>query len=232
VGRAAAAPLIEAPQMAASNSTAGFAFKKGYPRPVVFSMPPAPRGKVVYLTFDDGPTPTTRKVLSLLEQYDAKATFFVIGAKVGQRPGTVKRAYREGHAVENHTWNHPSLKGLTKAQFRSQIARTSNAVRKATGDAPECLRAPYGIVNRTVLARAQRLNMPVIMWNVDSRDWAKPGAPKIARRVLKNVKDGSVVLMHDGGGKRSQTVAALKIILPQLQKRGYTMLALPCGRNG
>jgi peptidoglycan/xylan/chitin deacetylase (PgdA/CDA1 family) len=232
VGRAAAAPLTETPRVTASNSTAGFVFKKGYPQRAAFSMPPAPRGKVVYLTFDDGPTRYTNKVLTLLDQYNAKATFFVIGEQVRQGPATIRRAYREGHAVENHTWSHPSLKGLTRAQFRSQVARTNAAIRKATGDAPECLRPPYGITSRTVLARAQRLRMPVVMWSVDSRDWAKPGAPKIARKVLKNVKDGSIVLMHDGGGKRGQTVAALKTILPQLKKRGYTMLALPCGRNG
>jgi peptidoglycan/xylan/chitin deacetylase (PgdA/CDA1 family) len=190
------------------------------------------RGKIVYLTFDDGPTPYTTEVLTLLKQYNAKATFFVIGNQVGKRTPTVKRAYRDGHAVENHTWSHPALTGLTWSQFRSQVARTNVAVGQATGDSPECLRAPYGSINRNVLLRAQRFNMPVIQWSIDSRDWAKPGTYRIVRNVLNNVKDGSIVLMHDGGGNRAQTVAALKYILPSLRKQGYAIRALPCGVNG
>jgi peptidoglycan/xylan/chitin deacetylase (PgdA/CDA1 family) len=216
----------------ASNSTAGFGRVTAYPRPVVFKLPAVPRGKIVYLTFDDGPTPYTTQVLTLLKQYNAKATFFVIGNQVGKRVPTVQRAYRDGHAVENHTWNHPALTGLTWSQFRSQVARANVAVAQATGDSPECLRAPYGAINRSVLLRAQRFNMPVIQWSIDSRDWSKPGTYKIVRNVLNNVKDGSIVLMHDGGGNRAQTVAALKYILPSLRKQGYAIRALPCGVNG
>lgn len=248
-GRVAAAPLtsptVAAPvapavpvsrvpvsRASSSNSTAGFGPVTSYPRPAVFSLPPVPRGKIVYLTFDDGPTPYTTEVLTLLKQYNAKATFFVIGNQVSKRIPTVKRAYRDGHAVENHTWSHPKLTGLTWTQFRSQVARTNTAVAQAAGDSPECLRAPYGSINRNVLLRAQRFNMPVIQWSIDSRDWAKPGTYRIVRNVLGNVKDGSIVLMHDGGGNRAQTVAALKYILPSLRKQGYAIRALPCGVNG
>lgn len=226
------APSTVVSRASASNSIAGFGRAKAYPRPLVFSLPPAPAGKVVYLTFDDGPSRYTAPVLNLLKKYNAKATFFVIGNQVSKGRATVQRTYREGHAVENHTWNHPTLTRLTATQFTSQVTRTNKAVRDATGDVPECLRAPYGSVNGNVLLRAQRLRMPVIQWTVDSRDWSKPGTSRIVANVMKKVKDGSVVLLHDGGGNRAQTVSAVKYLLPKLKKKGYVIKALPCGRNG
>jgi peptidoglycan/xylan/chitin deacetylase (PgdA/CDA1 family) len=231
IAPAVAAPPVAVSRASGSNSTAGFGPVTAYPRPAIYSLPPAKRGKIVYLTFDDGPTPYTTEVLTLLKRYNAKATFFVIGNQVGKRIPTVKRAYRDGHAVENHTWSHPTLTRLTWSQFRSQVARTNVAIAQATGDAPECLRAPYGTIDRNVLLRAQRFNLPAIQWSIDSRDWAKPGTSRIVRNVLGNVKDGSIVLMHDGGGNRAQTVAALKYILPALRKQGYAIRALPCGVN-
>lgn len=242
-GRAAAAPLaapapvapgaIPAAQAApvtpaAAVQRSGFGPASAYPRPAVFRLPPVPRGKVVYLTFDDGPTPYTTQILDLLKKNNAKATFFVIGQQVAKRAPTVARAYREGHAVENHTWSHPTLTRLTWADFRSQIARTNVAVQKATGDAPECIRPPYGSYNKGTLIRAQRFGMPLVLWSIDSRDWARPGTGRIVKNVLNNVGDGSIVLMHDGGGPRAQTVAAVKYLLPELRKRGYAIRALPC----
>jgi peptidoglycan/xylan/chitin deacetylase (PgdA/CDA1 family) len=123
------------------------------------------------------------------------------------------------------------LTKLTWAQFQSQIERTNAAVGRATGDAPECIRPPYGITNRNVLLRAQKFHMPLVMWSIDSRDWARPGTSRIVRNVMSKVKDGSIVLMHDGGGPRAQTVAALKVLLPSLRKQGYAIRALPCGVN-
>lgn len=243
-GRIAAAPLVvpgadlaegaTPPSGGAEAATAatvtrsGFGRAATYPRPAVFRLAPVDRGQVVYLTFDDGPTQYTPQILDLLKKHNAKATFFVVGQQVSKRSRTVARAYREGHAVENHTWNHPTLTRLTWAQFRSQIARTNGAVKKTTGNAPECVRPPYGTYNKGTLIRAERFNMPVIRWSVDSRDWDTPGTGRIVANVLKNVKDGSIVLMHDGGGPRQQTVAAVKYLLPQLRARGYAIRALPC----
>ena len=195
--------------------------------PPIFSGPLGTPGKVVYLTFDDGPTATTTTLLDLLARNRAKATFFALGNNVVERPRTAARAVREGHAVENHSWSHPRLTGLDWAAFYRQISKTNTAIKTVTGDAPECLRAPYGIYDGGTLLRAQRFGMPLVQWSVDSRDWSRPGTKAIVRNVLSNVRNGSIVLLHDGGGNRQQTIDAVRILLPELRERGYVMRALP-----
>jgi peptidoglycan/xylan/chitin deacetylase (PgdA/CDA1 family) len=195
--------------------------------PPIFSGPLGTPGKVVYLTFDDGPTATTTTLLDLLARHRAKATFFALGNNVVERPRTAARAVREGHAVENHSWSHPRLTGLDWAAFYRQISKTNTAIKAATNDAPECLRAPYGAYDGGTLLRADRFGLRMIQWSVDSRDWSRPGAKAIVRNVLSNVRNGSIVLLHDGGGNRQQTIDAVRILLPELRERGYVMRALP-----
>ncbi|MFJ8436659.1 polysaccharide deacetylase family protein [Kitasatospora sp. NPDC094019] len=185
--------------------------------------------RTVYLTFDDGPSPRyTPQVLALLAQYGARATFFEIGQNVAAYPAVTRRVHDQGHSVQNHSWSHPDLRSLSKSAFDSQVSATDARIRASTGTTPSCLRPPYGAVNSAVRSGAARLGKTVQLWSVDPQDWARPGRAAIERRVLDRVTPGAVVLMHDGGGDRSQTVAALSNILRTLKARGYTFAPLPC----
>ncbi|MEV3870229.1 polysaccharide deacetylase family protein [Streptomyces sp. NPDC049906] len=187
----------------------------------------APR-KVVYLTFDDGPGAHTPKVLDLLKQHGAKATFYQTGGNAAARPWDTRRAHREGHSVQNHTWSHVDLRRVDWPTFKSEVTRTDTAIRNGTGTTPTCLRPPYGAVDQKVRERAAALRKGLRLWTVDTRDWARPGRAAIESRVLNGVRDGSVVLMHDAGGDRSQTVAALPKILKTLKARGYSFAKQTC----
>lgn len=177
----------------------------------------------VYLTFDDGPHPKyTAQILAILRRYGVKATFFEIGRNVARCPSMTRRVDQAGHSVQNHTWSHPNLRKVSSATFRSQVQRTDRALRRQTGYTPRCLRPPYGATNSVVRRRAAAVGKKIKLWSVDPRDWSRPGSSVIARRVLANVRSGSVVLMHDGGGDRRQTVADLPGILRTLKSRGYS----------
>lgn len=180
------------------------------------------RGKVVYITFDDGPSPYTPQVLRVLSRYGVHATFFEVGQNVAAHPSLTSEVYRRGNSVQNHTWSHPDLRRMSASQFAYQVSATDRQIRARTGYRPCCLRPPYGAQNAAVRGRAAALGKKVVLWTVDPRDWSRPGAGAIRSRVLSHVRPGSVVLLHDGGGDRSQTVAALAGILRTLKARGYT----------
>lgn len=150
------------------------------------------------------------------------ATFFEMGQNVAKLPVLTTQVYRGGNSVQNHTWSHPDLRLLTAAQFTDQVSATDRQIYAHTGYSPCCLRPPYGALNSTVRARAAALGKKIALWTVDPRDWSRPGSAAIRNRVLSQVRPGSVVLLHDGGGDRSQTVAALGGILKTLKSRGYT----------
>lgn len=185
--------------------------------------------KTVYLTFDDGPHPRyTPQVLKILARHRTHATFFQLGVNASAHPTLVRRVHRAGHSVQNHTWSHPDLRSVTGSRFTREVIRTDRAIRASTGRTPTCLRPPYGGVNRAVRERAAALGKHIRLWTVDPRDWARPGTRTIQRRVLSQVRPGGVILLHDGGGNRSQTVAALSYILRELTQRGYRIRPLPC----
>ncbi|WP_369182308.1 polysaccharide deacetylase family protein [Streptomyces sp. Y1] len=187
---------------------------------------PAPAGPVVYLTFDDGPGPNTAQVLAVLARYGVPATFFELGQNVAAHPDLTGQVAHQGESVQNHTWSHPDLRTLSAADFKAQILDTDHAIKARTGTTPGCLRPPFGFVNDTVRARAAALGKTIVLWSVDPQDWSRPGATAIEQRVLGSVQPGSVVLLHDGGGDRSQTVAALPTIINTLQQHGYTFRTL------
>ncbi|MEU8223849.1 polysaccharide deacetylase family protein [Kribbella sp. NPDC048915] len=193
---------------------------------------PAPSplpAKYVVLTFDDGPDAAyTPQVLDILAKFDAKATFFQVGESVRKHPELTKRIHQAGHSVQNHTWTHADLRHLGAAAFRKQITSTDEAIRAQTGSTPACVRPPYGGVDAAVRQRAKAIGKELVVWDVDSRDWKRPGTTAIVQRVLKQVRNGSVILMHDGGGNRTQTVAALPVILKALKAQGYGFRTLTC----
>ncbi|HEY3512982.1 polysaccharide deacetylase family protein [Kribbella sp. NPDC051137] len=185
--------------------------------------------KYVYLTFDDGPWyPYTGQILNILRQYNVHATFFEVGRQVARYPWLTRGAYLRGMSVQNHTWSHPDLRYVSWTTFKYQVLTTDRYIRNQTGYTPRCLRPPYGAVNTTVRNRAAALGKKIRLWTVDPRDWSRPGTSAIVSRVLNNVHSGSVILMHDGGGNRSQTVAALPTILRTLKARGYVFYRMWC----
>ncbi|WP_327636880.1 polysaccharide deacetylase family protein [Kribbella sp. NBC_00482] len=187
------------------------------------------RAKYVYLTFDDGPsTPYTAQILKILRAYGARATFFEIGRNVARYPYLTRRVYQMGNGVQNHTWSHPDLRHVSSATFRSQVQKTDRYIRAQTGYTPRCLRPPYGATNKLIYRRAAALGKSIRLWTIDTRDWSRPGTSVIVRRALAKVHSGSVILMHDGGGNRSQTVAALPKILRTLKARGYRFTTMSC----
>lgn len=184
---------------------------------------PDPQPKVLYLTFDDGPSQYTQAVLDVLAKHNAKATFFVLGRHANGRGDLLHAMYEAGHGVASHTYNHPSLPAVNRSRFNTEVADTAAVL----GDLDHgCLRPPYGALNKTVRAGAAEQGYQLVMWTIDPRDWARPGAAAIAQRVIGRAHDGGIVVMHDGGGDRSQTVAALEAILTQLGAQGYQFAAL------
>lgn len=191
--------------------------------------PPAPPAKYVVLTFDDGPDPRyTPRILDVLDQYGAKATFFVVGSEAARHPALVRAIHERGHSVQNHTWSHENLTKLSWPAFERQVTRTGEQIRARTGTASGCLRPPYGARNRLVDRRAAALGQRVVLWDVDSRDWTRPGAAAIERRVTATVRTGSVILFHDGGGNRAQTLAALPAVLSRLSAAGFGFRPAAC----
>ncbi|MFI2689763.1 polysaccharide deacetylase family protein [Kitasatospora sp. NPDC018619] len=187
-----------------------------------------PERRVVALTIDDGPDPRhTPTVLALFEQYGIRATFFLIGENAAEHPALVREIADRGHHIANHTWTHPDLRHLSEGKVRDELERTSDLLHRATGRQPTWFRAPGGDWSPASLKIAADLGMRNMAWSVDPRDWARPGTPAIIDRILKNVRPGSIVLNHDGGGDRSQTVAALKAYLPVLVDSGYYFTAPP-----
>ncbi len=184
------------------------------------------RRKRVALTFDDGPSSYTPAVLRTLRRFHARATFFLVGREVGHQAQLVRQELAEGNAVGDHTFNHADVSGGGSVAA-GEIGRAKLSIRKASGYTPCLFRAPYGAVSRPLLAVARSQGMLTIGWNVDPRDWSRPGADAISRRVLEATRRGSIVIMHDGGGARAETVAALPSIIRTLQSRGYRLVTVP-----
>jgi peptidoglycan/xylan/chitin deacetylase (PgdA/CDA1 family) len=181
--------------------------------------------KILALTFDDGPDANeTPPILDVLKQYHVRATFFAIGYKVRKYPDITRRTAAEGHEVANHTYNHTLLGRSEDWQIDQEIADTQAALQDVTGHKARLFRPPGGIFNEKIVAAAKRERLQMVMWSwrQDTRDWSKPGVDKIVRKVLRNARDGGhIILMHDSVSGKSQTVDALKRILPELIERGY-----------
>ncbi len=194
---------------------------------VVRRVSPKPGSKMVALTFDDGPWPVyTEKILDVLAEHDAKATFFMLGIRAKRKPEVAARAAREGHLVASHSLSHRSFATSSPKEIKRQIEGGRTAVKQATGVDSPWLRPPYGSMSGPAWKVAKKTGSKVVRWSVDSEDWKKPGAGKLAKRVVKRVKPGSVVLFHDGGGDRSQTVAALPVIIERLRAKGYVFVTV------
>ena len=179
-----------------------------------------PAAGIVRLTFDDGPVrANTPRILNVLSNYRVKATFFVIGQRARRHPRLVKREYREGHSVQNHTYTHTDLTTLGAVETRRELRATNRAIRAAGVPRPYRFRPPYGATNTRVRNVGASLGLIQTLWSVDPRDWANPPASVICRRVASNVRPKSIVLLHDGTG--TNTVEALPCIIKRLRAQGY-----------
>ncbi|MGW4564911.1 polysaccharide deacetylase family protein [Streptomyces sp. NPDC004561] len=186
------------------------------------------RGRHMMLTFDDGPNPEyTPHILDTLAKYDVRAMFFVCGECVDVNRGLVARMADDGHVVGNHTWTHPLLTTLNRKEIRSEMVRTSDIIEETYGERPQWFRAPYGAWNRTTFQLGAEMGMEPMAWTVDTTDWETPGTSTIIDRVEKGAAPGVVVLSHDAGGDRSQTVQAIHEWLPYLLDNGYHLTVPP-----
>jgi len=188
----------------------------------------------VAITFDDGPDPRwTPKILDILKAANVKAAFFLVGVNAEQHPGLVRRIVNEGHEIGNHTYYHPNLAICWPEHVRLELNATQLLLETITGRATTLFRPPYAadtqptqLSELTPLQIAQELDYLVVLENIDPQDWAKPGADIILQRVKQQRRDGSIILLHDAGGDRSQTVEALPRILEWLHMRGDTVVPL------
>ncbi len=186
--------------------------------------------KVLALTFDDGPDRTdTAMILDLLQEYDARATFFVVGNCAERFPDLLRREAAEGHEIANHTYSHPYFnKKIPISEMEDQIRKTDRIIYAATGQWPALFRSPGGYYDERVVEASKKTNHTFVMWSwhQDTGDWNTPGVHKIVRKVLKNAKNGDIVLFHDHVHGKTQTIEALKRILPELQARGFQFITV------
>ena len=224
----------------AGTGTATGTTKSAHPHPTAHPHPhstptatdgPAPPQPVFYvddgpkaiaLTIDDGPSPIyTPQILQILEKYHITASFSMVGENVTYYPSVARDVANAGHLIVNHTWDHANLSTLSRSKTRAEIGNATDAIHNAVGRTPTIFRAPYGAWSRTTLEYCASEHLMPLDWSVDPRDWARPGVSKIVANIMKNTATGSIILEHDGGGDRSETVAALKIAIPRLLDAGY-----------
>jgi peptidoglycan/xylan/chitin deacetylase (PgdA/CDA1 family) len=188
--------------------------------------PHAPKNAVA-LTIDDGPHPEwTPRVLDLLAKHEVKATFCLIGEQIRDNYQLVQLMVEAGHGVANHTWRHPiDINRLPARRVESEIVKTWKVIVEVTGISPRLFRAPGGNWSPTVFEAVARHGMLPIDWDVDPRDWSRPGVPHVTHELLKG-RGGDILLCHDGGGDRSQTLKSLRTVLPRLQSRGLEFITL------
>jgi peptidoglycan-N-acetylglucosamine deacetylase len=181
----------------------------------------------IALTFDDGPNPYyTPQILAILQQYRVPATFFCIGRLVAAYPALVRQEFNAGYLIGNHSWSHPDLALFSASYDQLQLTSTSQAIQAATGVRPTFFRPPYGALSVPLLMRAYQLGLTTVIWNDEGQDWARPGAGVIIQRIFSLAHNGTIVLLHDGGGDRSQTVAALPFIIVGLEEIGYHFVTI------
>jgi peptidoglycan/xylan/chitin deacetylase (PgdA/CDA1 family) len=181
-------------------------------------------GKRIALTFDDGPTPgVTDRILDELKQRNLRATFFMIGERIAAAPDLARRVLAEGHEVGNHTYTHPNLTKLPDAEVEAEIQKTQDVIREALDHRPAWFRPPYGALRQDQAGMVTTRGMGIVICNVDSRDWARPGEAEIIRKVLAETTAGSIILCHD---MHQQTADGAGRILDGLLERGFSLETL------
>jgi peptidoglycan/xylan/chitin deacetylase (PgdA/CDA1 family) len=180
---------------------------------------------VVYLTFDDGPSPTgTQAMIGVLQRHHAKATFFVIGKTVAAYPGLVREEIAAGESVGGHTWTHPHLRTLSRAAIAAQLTSTRDLIR-TLGAPARCFRPPFGETNSIVRSVARSLHVHQYLWTTESKDWTGAPASVDLAKALAGLQPGAIIVFHDWVPQTQQVVDQFLTIA---ERRGYVAAALPC----
>lgn len=184
--------------------------------------------KAVAITFDDGPNPEyTPQILDIFREHNGKATFYVIGEHVAKYPEIAQAAFREGHELGNHTWTHPALTKLTPEERQRELEATEHVIQEVSGQKPVTFRPPYLDFNGEVAEQVERMGYPTIgAANMGAQDWDQPGVEHILRETRSQVRPGSILIFHDGYGDRSQTVSAVRTLVPELVEQGYRLVTV------
>ncbi|HEY2181121.1 MAG TPA: polysaccharide deacetylase family protein [Solirubrobacteraceae bacterium] len=187
----------------------------------------AGRKREIALTFDDGPGPYTPQVLDVLEREHVPATFFVIGVELRYFSASTAREIRDGFVIGDHTETHPMLAHLSAHDQHEELFEQAARIELLGGPRPTLFRPPYGSFNQTTFALLHQMHMLMVLWSVDTDDYEQPGVEVIVHRALEGAAPGAIILMHDAGGDRAQTIAALPTIIDTLRKRGYRLVTVP-----
>ena len=179
----------------------------------------------IAITFDDGPHPIlTPLLLDALDERGIKATFFLLGIEVDRYPEIVARMYQEGHSIGNHSYRHPRFIDISRQGIINEIESTNRSIKAATGGStPTLLRPPYGARNNMVLDVAREMDMSVVLWSVDPRDWSHRNAPMVRDIIVSYATDGSVVLLHD---IHETSIEAAVMAIDKLLERGYVFVTV------
>lgn len=190
------------------------------PSDVPEKSPDCSKVKCVALTFDDGPGKYTDELLDVLDEYNANATFYLLGSNVGSYKDEVKRMAEEGHEVGNHTWKHDDLATLSADEIKEDAKRTDRAIAEVTGEKPRTMRPPYGSLNDTA---REAIEQPIMLWDVDTLDWQNRDVDKILDITKDETADGSVILLHD---IHETSVEAVPDLLDELTEDGYRFVTV------
>jgi peptidoglycan/xylan/chitin deacetylase (PgdA/CDA1 family) len=181
----------------------------------------------IALTFDDGPGPYTPAIIKILKRHAVPATFFVVGRSIKDFGTLVPTELAAGFVVGDHTQDHAPMASLSRADQVAQLLDLAAGAQRYGAPFPHLFRPPYGSFNQTTLSITKKLKMLTILWTIDTHDFSQPGVKTIVANVLTGARPGAIVLMHDAGGVRTQTIAALPTIIKALRKRGYTLVTVP-----
>jgi peptidoglycan-N-acetylglucosamine deacetylase len=185
------------------------------------------KGNEVALTFDDGPGPYTERIVGVLNRLHVRATFFAIGLEERYFSGGTLLELRSGDAIGDHTETHPMMASLSSHDQHEQLFEQIARIELLGGPRPRLFRPPYGSFNATTYKLLERLHLLMVLWSTDTQDYTLPGVQVIVQRALAGAKPGAIILMHDAGGDRSQTIAALPEIIAGLRKRGLRPVTVP-----
>jgi peptidoglycan-N-acetylglucosamine deacetylase len=213
-----ASGAVTAQQAAAIKSTLGYS---------AFLTQGSANRREIALTFDDGPGPFTPQILNILERKHVPATFFVVGRSLKDFGETLPREIADGFVIGDHTQDHMVMTHLSPKDQEAQLVEQATAIRSYGAPFPHLFRPPYGAFDRTTLSYTHKFGMLTVLWTVDTKDFAQPGVGAIVHSVLAGAKPGAIILMHDAGGQRAQTVAALPTIIAALRRRHFQLVTVP-----
>jgi peptidoglycan/xylan/chitin deacetylase (PgdA/CDA1 family) len=181
----------------------------------------------IALTFDDGPHPRyTPQILEILDEFGIKATFFVIGVNAKYYPDTMEDIIRSGHEIGNHTYSHPHVSGLNSITLTDEVEKCESTIYGLTDYKTKLFRPPEGLIDADIRSVLRELDYKVILWDIDTKDWANTPAEEIADNVIEHIESGDIILMHDYIAHNSPTPEALKIFIPKLISMGYKFVVV------